>query len=136
MSQLSKSIGNKIKNIRIQKNLTQESLAEKLYMTPAGYGKIERGDTDLTIKKLEQICEVLEISVFHIITLDETNIFNVTHSVQGVWGHINTYNTQKDEATQQLIQTLTTDKNELRQQIREQSETIKRLLEIITQNRL
>jgi transcriptional regulator with XRE-family HTH domain len=136
MSQLSKSIGNKIKKIRIQKNLTQEDLAEKLYMTPAGYGKIERGDTDLTIKKLEQICDVLEISVFDMITFDETNIFNVTHSVHGVWGHINTYNTQKDEATQQLIQTLTADKNELRQQIKEQSEMIKQLLDIVTKKGL
>ena len=41
-------IGNKIKNIRELKNLTQEYLAEKLDISQAAYSKMEKGDTKIS----------------------------------------------------------------------------------------
>lgn len=55
-------IGERLKNIRIQNNLTQEKLAEKLDMSVAFLSKIERGKTQISLRRLNQICELLEIS--------------------------------------------------------------------------
>ena len=38
-----------IKKIRELKNLTREYVADELQMSTSGYGKIERGEVDLTV---------------------------------------------------------------------------------------
>lgn len=126
MSILSESIGNKIKRVRIQKSLTQEKIAEKLYMTPAGFGKIERGETDITLKKLEQICEALEVSVFQIISLDDKNVFNVNDNAlqYGTLGYMNHIHSEKNETTLKLFETL-------KEELQEKNDIIKKLLEIV-----
>lgn len=126
MSVLSETIGNKIRRIRTQKPLTQEEIADKLCMTAAGFGKIERGETDITLKKLEQICEVLDISVFQMLSIDEkTNIFNVKDTTQGVIGqHINNYQTEKNETILKLIETL-------QKELQEKNNIITQLLKTI-----
>ncbi len=42
-----KQVYEKIKFFRQTKDWTQEQMAEKLDMSPSGYGGIERGDTDV-----------------------------------------------------------------------------------------
>jgi len=61
-------IGDKIKNIRELKNYTQQYVASKLDMTQAGYSKIEKGKTRLSIEKLGQLARVLELPIENIIT--------------------------------------------------------------------
>lgn len=74
------TIGNKIKKIRELKNYTQEHLAEKLGMSLAGYGKIERDETDISYSRLHQIAEALSVSVEDIVCFDARNAFNLTHN--------------------------------------------------------
>lgn len=52
-----------IKRIRELKDLTREYVAAELNMSTSGYGKIERGEVDLTLTKLIQIANVLEVSI-------------------------------------------------------------------------
>lgn len=52
-----------IKRIRELKDLTREYVAAELNMSTSGYGKIERGEVDLTLSKLIQIANVLEVSI-------------------------------------------------------------------------
>ncbi|WP_264565382.1 helix-turn-helix domain-containing protein [Flavobacterium sp. N3904] len=51
-----------IRKIRELKNLTREYVAEELNMSMSGYGKIERGEVDLTVSKLIEIAKVLDVS--------------------------------------------------------------------------
>ncbi len=67
-------IGKNIKKFRELKNYTQEYMASQLEMTQGGYGKIERGDTDISLSKIESISKVLEISLFDIIGFDEKKL--------------------------------------------------------------
>nr|WP_310587490.1 helix-turn-helix transcriptional regulator [uncultured Dyadobacter sp.] len=76
-------IGEKIKKIREIKNYTQEYMAQKLEMTQAGYGKIERNESELSYPKLMKIAEVLKVSVEDIINFNEKMIFNVMHNQTG-----------------------------------------------------
>lgn len=57
-----KLIGNRIKTIRTQKALTQENLAEKLDVSIAFLSRVERGTIQISLKRLSQICDLLEIS--------------------------------------------------------------------------
>jgi Predicted transcription factor, homolog of eukaryotic MBF1 len=51
----------KIKLLRHSRNWSQEYFAEKLGMSPNGYGAIERGDSSITLEKLEKIAQLLEV---------------------------------------------------------------------------
>lgn len=53
-------IGQRIKEYRKAKNLTQEDLAEKLDVSIAFLSRIERGTAHVNLKRLSQICEILE----------------------------------------------------------------------------
>lgn len=54
----------KIKRLRENKDLTQQQMAEKLHISTNAYGRLERGETQMTERKLEQIANILEISDF------------------------------------------------------------------------
>ncbi|TRX15972.1 helix-turn-helix domain-containing protein [Flavobacterium franklandianum] len=64
-----------IKTIRELKNLTREYVADSLAMSTSGYGKIERGEVDLTISKLILIAKVLEVDVDYIFKFNVSNFF-------------------------------------------------------------
>lgn len=67
-----------IRKIRELKNLTREYVAEELKMSMSGYGKIERGEVDLTVTKLIEIAKVLDVSVEFIFKFDVSLFFNET----------------------------------------------------------
>ena len=75
-------IGNKIKNIRELKNLTQEYVAEKLDISQAAYSKIEKS-SKLPDEKLQQIAEVLEVKPEDIKEFDSQKYFNSVGDVEG-----------------------------------------------------
>lgn len=56
-----------LKNIRIEKNYSQSYMAEKLDFAQNNYSKIERGIVELTVNRLYQIAEILEVSIFQIL---------------------------------------------------------------------
>ncbi len=53
----------RIKFFRTLKGWTQEDMAEKLNMSVTGYGNIERGDTNVSLLKLEEVARVLGIEL-------------------------------------------------------------------------
>jgi len=56
------SIEEKIRLHRLQRGLSQENMADLLNLSTTAYGDIERGKTDLTLSRLNQIAKVLELS--------------------------------------------------------------------------
>lgn len=79
-----KIIGN-IKKFRELKNLTRDQIASDLNMSLSGYSKLERGEVDITLGKLNRISQVLEVSISQILNFDVSNVFNV-HGNQTVNG--------------------------------------------------
>jgi len=65
----------KVSLMRILKGLTQEKMAEKLNMSTTGYAKIERGETQLKIPRLEKIVAVLEMELKDFLSFDERMVF-------------------------------------------------------------
>lgn len=55
-------IGTRIKQARLAKNLTQEDLAEKIDVSVAFLSRVERGNSKINLKRLDQICNLLDVS--------------------------------------------------------------------------
>lgn len=55
-------IGERLKKARKEKHLTQEQLAEKIDVSIAFLSRIERGSSQINLKRLTQICELLDIT--------------------------------------------------------------------------
>lgn len=55
-------MGMRLKQARIDKKLTQEDLAEKLDVSVAYISRVERGTTQINLKRLAEICNALEVS--------------------------------------------------------------------------
>lgn len=66
----------KIKQIRELKNLTQEHIANQLGLSVRAYSKIETGETQLTINRLNEISNILNIDPIEVLGFDEKQIFN------------------------------------------------------------
>jgi len=73
---LKQQIAIKIKRLRAIKGWRRQQVADKLEMSAAGYGSIERGETDIGITRLTQIAEVFEINLIALLGLDERAIFD------------------------------------------------------------
>lgn len=61
----------KIKSIRLKKGLKQEEIAEKLKMTQSNYARLERGLTQITFERLEELAAIFEMSVENILKFNE-----------------------------------------------------------------
>ena len=55
-------IGERLKKARTDKKMTQERLAEKLDVSIAFLSRVERGTTEINLKRLSQICALLDVS--------------------------------------------------------------------------
>lgn len=61
-------IGKRIKDVRKNKNKTQENLAEFLDVSTVYVSRIERGTTKVNLETLIKICEFLDVSPAYILT--------------------------------------------------------------------
>lgn len=58
-----KSVGEKLKQIRVSKNLSQSMLANDVNIPKNQIGRIERAEINTTLTTLYKICKVLGIKV-------------------------------------------------------------------------
>jgi transcriptional regulator with XRE-family HTH domain len=81
----------KIKQIRELKNLTQDYVASQLQLTTRAYSKIESGETQLTINRLNEISSILGIEPIEVLGFDDKQVFNNYGKQEGNIGinHIN-----------------------------------------------
>ena len=55
-------IGSRIKQARLAKNMTQEDLADKIDISVAFLSIVERGNSHINLKRLNQLCGLLDVS--------------------------------------------------------------------------
>lgn len=61
-------IGRRIKKARLEQNLKQEELADKLDISVAFMSRVERGTSQINLKRLTQIAEILNVSPGYLLT--------------------------------------------------------------------
>jgi transcriptional regulator with XRE-family HTH domain len=74
---IASNLSEKIRQVRLQKGLSQENMADMLGLSTTAYGDLERGRTELSISRLENISKLLEIPLpdlmgFDSVTMSET----------------------------------------------------------------
>lgn len=55
-------IGSRIKQARLAKNMTQEDLADQIDISVAFLSRVERGNSHINLKRLNQLCGLLDVS--------------------------------------------------------------------------
>ncbi len=73
-------VASNIKKFRELKSFTQEYMANNLNISQAAYSKIEKGDTNLTLSKLDTIAKTLEVDINNILDFDEKMFFNISNN--------------------------------------------------------
>lgn len=80
MSEIAKAVGQRIRNYRTQKCLSQDKLAELAGFHPTYIGQLERGEKNATLESIEKITSALQISLstlFEGIDSAESNTRNI-----------------------------------------------------------
>ncbi|MCM1041397.1 MAG: helix-turn-helix domain-containing protein [Bacteroides sp.] len=86
MEDLKKTIGHRLQMLRLERNLTQEQMGEKLNLSTSAYCKIEYGETDLTLTRLNKIAEVLNMSEMDLFSrIEGQACINEPHDCDCVW---------------------------------------------------
>lgn len=69
------TIGEKIKQARIEKGMTQEELGEKLgYKSRSSINKIETGERDIPRSQLKRIANILGVSPISLLGLEDETV--------------------------------------------------------------
>ena len=55
-------IGSRIKQARLAKNMTQEDLADQIDISVAFLSRVERGNSHINLKRLNQLCGLLDVT--------------------------------------------------------------------------
>ncbi len=93
-------IAEKIRKLREVKGYKQETVAKRMGLTTNGYGKIERGESSITLDRLEQIAQVLEVSTLDILQFDDNFVYNITTMNNSATnGIVNNYSLSEAERT-------------------------------------
>lgn len=113
------NIGDNIKNFRELKGITREQMADFLNLSVSAYGNIERNKTDLTISRIQQIAEIIEIDMSQILNFDISQVFNIEHNdvIQG--SHSKIENNYADEYREKYIKLLEAENERLKKLLEE-----------------
>lgn len=72
-----KEIVTNIRKIREFRNYTQDYLAAKLKISQNAYSKIELGYSSITLNRLVEIAEILEIELVDLVCPDSENVIQL-----------------------------------------------------------
>ena len=74
---IASNLSEKIRQIRLQKGLSQENMADMLGLSTTAYGDLERGRTELSVSRVENIAKLLDVPLpellgFESLSMSET----------------------------------------------------------------
>jgi transcriptional regulator with XRE-family HTH domain len=70
MREIAVLVGLQIRELRKRKGLTQEKVAERASVNATYYGRVERGDANVSLELLAAIAEALETPIEELVTID------------------------------------------------------------------
>lgn len=75
------AFGKRLKELRAERSLTQEKLAELVGIEPASIGMIEIGKRAPSFKTLQKIAEALDIQYFELFKAEDANTPNALQAL-------------------------------------------------------
>ncbi len=105
------NLGLKIKKVRELKGYSQEYISTQMGITQNSYSKIERGETNLSVNKLIEICRILNIDISTLMNFDEKMVFN-NCTQSGNFGENNTFVYNTIDKIQELYEKIIKSKDQ------------------------
>lgn len=102
------NISDNIKKFRELKGLGRKEIAAELNLSLSAYSKIERGEVDLTISRIEQIAKILGVDISDLLNFDASQVFNISGNqlVQAIAPKADNMNFYGDDFKEKYIKLL------------------------------
>lgn len=103
---LKKLVGQRLQLLRLERNMTQEQMGEKLSLSTSAYCKIEYGETDLTLTRLNKIAEVFDMPTAELFSKIEGNTYfnsNKDCAFVGIAKDSSTINVEPSDELRELV---------------------------------
>lgn len=124
-------INERIRILREENFLSQEQMAEKMQLSPNSYGKLERGETKLTLEKLEQIANIFDIDIIELINTGEKNSYQVMHYGTGTNAFTISGETKEILNENEKLQLIISHKDETIAHQKQEIQLLKEMLELL-----
>lgn len=131
----------KIRAIRTQQKISQEQMAERLDLTPQAYSKIESGKTKLSLDRIQQIAQILNIDVTELIHNNDNGVFllinenctneNLNNGAIIYHGNQQSINEQELKHDNEKLQLIITHKDEIIEQLKQENALLKQMLNLL-----
>ena len=89
--------GMRIKKLREHRNYTQQYMADKLDISQNAYSKIENGATKLTVDRLGEIAELLDVPVESILSGEKQILKVENNTIEKFYGYIENLHEENKE---------------------------------------
>jgi len=75
MSVLKGKFTHRLRVLRAEKQLSQENLADMLGLSLNAYSRMERGETEVTLLRVEEVAKALEVEVGELLEIGVSNTY-------------------------------------------------------------
>lgn len=123
------SVFEMVKNAREIKGLTQEDMADALGISSSGYSKMERGETRISIDRLQKIADILEMDIYELIPPKEHNVICELNG--GYHFHGTYYHNQDSQSEIEKLKLIIAHKDELIAQKDNELKTLRNLFSVL-----
>ena len=127
------SVNEKVRLFRELNQWSQEEMAERMNMSVAGYAKIERGETNISLHKLKQIASVLQIDLLDLVSTHDSGVILVGGENNQNHFRNNYYGNQVAELEIEKLKLELKHKDELLKQRENELETLRDIVNLLKQ---
>ena len=127
------SVNEKVRLFRELNQWSQEEMAERMNMSVAGYAKIERGETNISLYKLKQIASVLQIDLLDLVSTHDSGVILVGGENNQNHFRNNYYGNQAAELEVEKLKLELKHKDELLKQRENELETLRDIVNLLKQ---
>ena len=127
------SVNEKVRLFRELNQWSQEEMAERMNMSVAGYAKIERGETNISLHKLKQIASVLQIDLLDLVSTHDSGVILVGGENNQNHFRNNYYGNQAAELEVEKLKLELKHKDELLKQRENELETLRDIVTLLKQ---
>jgi transcriptional regulator with XRE-family HTH domain len=124
------TVSDRLKKIRVEKNISQDFLSKKLGFTQKAYSKIENNETKLNVEVLQRISEILEVPVESFFNHSQQPVLNDFSNRTG--GDNVIYKNNTLDQSQELYEKLLKSKDEVILSKSNEIETLKLVINKLT----
>lgn len=127
------SVNEKVRLFRELNQWSQEEMSERMNMSVAGYAKIERGETNISLHKLKQIASVLQIDLLDLVSTHDSGVILVGGENNQNHFRNNYYGNQAAELEVEKLKLELKHKDELLKQRENELETLRDIVNLLKQ---